>query len=73
MLASCVLNDYVSFYKVIFIIYLPLKSLQWRSDSEPPTTEAAVHVGTGLNMDKLNTFFALSFPRIYICKYLYRI
>ena len=25
MLASCVLNDYVSFYKFIFIIYLPLK------------------------------------------------
>ena len=25
MLALCVLNDYVSFYNVIFIIYLPLK------------------------------------------------
>ena len=43
-LVLCVLNDYVSFYKVIFIIYLPLKSLQSRSDSEPPTTQAAVHV-----------------------------
>ena len=44
MLDLCVLNDYVSFYKVIFIIYLPLKSLQSRSDSKPPTTQAAVHV-----------------------------
>ena len=44
MLALCVLNDYVSFYKVIFIIYLPLKSLQSRSDAEPTTTQAAVHV-----------------------------
>ena len=25
MLALCVLNDYVSFYKVLFIIYLPVK------------------------------------------------
>ena len=30
MLALCVLNDYVSFYKVIFIIYLPPK-LAWRA------------------------------------------
>ena len=44
MLALCVLNDYVSFYKIIFIIYFPLKSLQLRSDSEPTTTQAAVHV-----------------------------
>ena len=44
MLALRVLNDYVSFYKVIFIIYFPLKILQSRSDSEPTTTQAAVHV-----------------------------
>ena len=25
MLALCVLNDYISFYKFIFIVYLPLK------------------------------------------------
>ena len=110
MLALCVLNDYVCFYKVIFIIYLPLKvsSALWfrnrdhgrgsacRAITNCATTALSgtrywlflyehIHsfwhwinnliffVGTGLNMDKLNTFFALSFPRIYICKHLYNI
>ena len=33
----CVLNDYVSFYKVIFIIYFPLKVSMSRIDFEPGT------------------------------------
>ena len=37
MIALCVLNDYVSFYKVIFIIYLPLKVSMSCSDFEPST------------------------------------
>ena len=35
MIVLCVLNDYVSFYNVIFTIYLPLKSLLLLSDFEP--------------------------------------
>ena len=35
MIDLCVLNDHVSFYKVIFTICLPLKSLLLRSDFEP--------------------------------------
>ena len=31
----CVLNYYISFYKVIFIIYLPLKVSMSLSDFEP--------------------------------------
>ena len=108
MLALCVLNHYVSFYKVIFIIYLllivssrrvipnprSLSSSACRVLTDCATTVLSktrhwlfiykhIHsfwdwnntyiffVATGLNMDKLNTFFTLSFPRIYICKYLY--
>ena len=60
MLASCVLSDFVSFYKVIFIIYLPLKlarrvwfrtsttrGLEWMCRAQWPWLLALWHVLSG--------------------------